>query len=90
MLLKATPHIICTIALKVDWVILLPPERCIDVLCNTPFLGESNQSTAQKTDMQFACGDIENAGLLDYVAVSYVKALPIWLSLRVTKSPGIY
>jgi hypothetical protein len=90
MLLKATPNIMYNNALQVDWVMLLPPERGSYVLCNTPYLGESNQSAAQKVDMQFVCGDIENAGLLDYVAVSYVKALPIWLSLRVTKSPGIY
>jgi hypothetical protein len=43
-------------------------------LGNPPFLGKSNQSAAQKVDMQLVCGDIQNAGLLDFVSAWYVKA----------------
>jgi type II restriction/modification system DNA methylase subunit YeeA len=72
--LKATPHIMCANALKTDWADVLPPARCSYVLGNPPFLGKSNQSTAQKADMQLVCGDIKNAGLLDFVAACNVKA----------------
>ncbi|MDP1659732.1 MAG: class I SAM-dependent DNA methyltransferase [Methylotenera sp.] len=72
--LKATPHIICANALQTDWASVLPPERCSYILGNPPFLGKSNQSAAQKADMQLICGAIKNAGLLDFVAAWYVKA----------------
>ncbi len=72
--LKATPHIMCGNALQLDWQAVLPAERCSYVLGNPPFLGKSNQSAAQKTDMQLVCGDIKNAGLLDFVAAWYIKA----------------
>lgn len=44
------------------------------MLGNPPFLGKKEQSAAQKVDMQLVCGDIKNAGLLDFVAAWYVKA----------------
>ncbi|NOU41389.1 MAG: class I SAM-dependent DNA methyltransferase [Methylotenera sp.] len=72
--LKATPHIVCGNALQTDWASVLAPERCSYVLGNPPFLGKSNQSAAQKADMQLVCGDIKNAGLLDFVAAWYIKA----------------
>ncbi len=72
--LKATPHIVCGNALQTDWASVLPPERCSYVLGNPPFLGKSNQSAAQKMDMQLVCSDIKNSGLLDFVSAWYVKA----------------
>jgi len=72
--LKATPHILCANALQTDWTEVLPPARCSYVLGNPPFLGKSNQSAAQKSDMQLVCEDIKNAGLLDFVAAWYIKA----------------
>jgi hypothetical protein len=72
--LKATPHIVCGNTLQTDWASVLAPERCSYVLGNPPFLGKSNQSAAQKADMQLVCGDIKNAGLLDFVAAWYIKA----------------
>lgn len=72
--LKATPHITCANALQTDWASVLPPENCSYILGNPPFLGKSNQSAAQKTDMQAVCGDIKNAGLLDFVSAWYIKA----------------
>lgn len=72
--LKTTPHIIHGNALQVDWEDVLPAKRCSYILGNPPFIGKSNQSTAQKSDMQLACKGIKNAGLLDFVAAWYVKA----------------
>lgn len=51
------------------------PEYCSFVLGNPPFLGKSNQSAVQKADMQLVYGDIKNAGLLDFVAAWYIKAV---------------
>ncbi len=72
--LKATPHILCGNALQLDWADVLPAEKCSFILGNPPFLGKSNQSAAQKVDMQLVCRDIKNAGLLDFVLAWYVKA----------------
>lgn len=74
--LKAKPHIVCGNALQTDWASVLAPERCSYVLGNPPFLGKSNQSSAQKADMQLVCGDIKNAGLLDFVAARYIDLAP--------------
>jgi len=65
---------VCGNALQTDWHSVLPAERCSYVLGNPPFLGKSNQSAAQKADMQLVCEDIKNAGLLDFVAAWYIKA----------------
>ena len=83
--LKATPHIMCANALQTDWAEVLPPENCSYVLGNPPFLGKSNQSAAQKVDMQFVCGDIKSAGLLDFVAAWYVKAARYLSEIRNTE-----
>ena len=83
--LKATPHIVHGNALQLDWTDVLPPERCSYVLGNPPFVGKSNQSAEQKADMQLVCGDIKNAGLLDFVAAWYIKAARY---LAATPSPG--
>jgi hypothetical protein len=72
--LKATPHIMCGNALQLNWQEVLPPAQCSFVLGNPPFVGKSNQSAEQKADMQLACGEIKNAGLLDFVAAWYIKA----------------
>ena len=72
--LKATPHIVCGNALQTDWADVLPPEHCSYVLGNPPFVGKSNQSAEQKADMQLVCGEIKNAGLLDFVSAWYIKA----------------
>jgi hypothetical protein len=72
--LKSTPHIVHGNALQLDWQNVLPPESCSYILGNPPFLGKSNQSAAQKADMQLVCGEIKNAGLLDFVSAWYIKA----------------
>jgi len=72
--LKSTPHIVNANALQQDWADVIAPEKCSYILGNPPFLGKSNQSAGQKADMQMVCGEIRNAGLLDFVAAWYVKA----------------
>ncbi len=72
--LKATPHITCANALQTDWESILSAQKCSYILGNPPFLGKSNQSAAQKADMQLVCSNIKSAGLLDFVAAWYIKA----------------
>ncbi|MDA8260816.1 MAG: N-6 DNA methylase [Betaproteobacteria bacterium] len=70
-----TPHIHHTNALHVDWAALLPPERCSYVMGNPPFSGKKEQSEQQKADMAMIFAKVKGAGVLDYVAAWYAKAL---------------
>lgn len=70
-----TPHIHHTNALRTDWVLLLPPEKCSFVMGNPPFVGKQHQSAEQRADMEAVCGKTKNFGLLDFVAAWYIKAL---------------
>ncbi|MBL0076901.1 MAG: hypothetical protein IPP41_13620 [Rhodocyclaceae bacterium] len=62
-------------ALRVEWNDVLPAERCSFVLGNPPFVGKSNQDANQKADMAVVMHDIHGAGVLDFVAAWYVKAV---------------
>ncbi|MGC9185457.1 MAG: DNA methyltransferase, partial [Thiomonas sp.] len=68
------PHIHCANALQVDWESILPPQRCSYVLGNPPFVGKSNQTAAQKDDMERIFAKVKGAGVLDFVAAWYFKA----------------
>ena len=70
--LLSTPHIVHGNALRLDWNDVLPAERCSYVLGNPPFVGAKYMSDAQRADTRGVFSDIENAGLLDYVAAWYV------------------
>lgn len=69
------PHIRCANALRVDWADVLPPESCRFVMGNPPFIGKQYQNTEQRSDLETVFRELKNAGLLDYVAAWYVKAL---------------
>lgn len=62
-------------ALRTDWEEVLAPDDCRYLVGNPPFIGKQNQTVDQKADMVHVCGDIKNAGVLDYVAGWYVKAM---------------
>jgi type II restriction/modification system DNA methylase subunit YeeA len=72
--LKAKPHIVCDNALQTDWTNVLPPTQCSFILGNPPFLGKSNQSAAQKSDLLNVFGKLKSASDLDFVAAWYVIA----------------
>jgi len=72
--LKQSPHIHCANALRVDWKKILPPRQCSYVLGNPPFVGAKFQTDEQRADMDAIAGEVENHGLLDYVAGWYFKA----------------
>ncbi len=73
--LKATPHIRCANALRMDWNDLLPAEECSYVLGNPPFIGAKYQNPEQKTDVRRLAGHVRGSGLLDYVTLWYIRAV---------------
>jgi hypothetical protein len=72
--LKASPHIRCANALRIDWNDLLPAEKCSYVLGNPPFIGAKLQDIEQKRDVKSIAGNIKGSGLLDYVTMWYFQA----------------
>jgi hypothetical protein len=72
--LKASPHIQCANALRMDWNDLLPASECSYVLGNPPFVGKQFQSQEQKTELKNIFGAITGLGTLDYVTAWYAKA----------------
>lgn len=62
-------------ALRTDWADVLPPAQCSYVMGNPPFVGAKFQNDSQREDARIVFADMQNAGLLDYVAAWYVKAL---------------
>lgn len=73
--LKTTPHIVNGNALQLDWQSVLPAERCSYVLGNPPFVGAKFMDDAQRVDAKSVFANLENGGLLDFVAAWYVKAV---------------
>jgi hypothetical protein len=69
------PHIHKENALRVDWASILPPAHCSYVMGNPPFVGKTYQSADQRADMAAVFSGAKSAGLLDYVAAWYIKAL---------------
>jgi hypothetical protein len=72
--LRKSPHIVVGNALRLDWKQILPPEKCSYILGNPPFVGKKEQTTAQKSDMDFVWQNEEGTGVLDYVTCWYAKA----------------
>ncbi|NNM64262.1 MAG: class I SAM-dependent DNA methyltransferase [Burkholderiales bacterium] len=70
-----TPHVHCDNALRTDWASVLPPEQCSYVLGNPPFVGKQNQSDEQKADIAQVFAKVKSAGVLDFVAAWYMKAV---------------
>ena len=61
-------------SLRIDWEEFCPPNQLNYIIGNPPFIGKSNQTAAQKEDMDFVTKGIKSAGVLDYVAGWYIKA----------------
>ena len=72
--LTTSPHVVHGNALRLDWNEVLPAERCSFLMGNPPFIGYSNQSTAQKSDTASIFSPLKGGGMLDFVAAWYVKA----------------
>lgn len=68
-------------ALRIDWQSLIEPmpfekgEASYDfILGNPPFIGKQYQSESQKADMELLFGNVNGAGVLDYVTAWYILA----------------
>lgn len=72
--LKKSPTIVCDNALRMDWKIVLPPEKCTYVLGNPPFIGKKARDVEQQKDMDIIFGQVRGAGTLDYVCCWYLKS----------------
>ncbi len=84
--LKNSPHIRHANALRLDWNEVLPAQRCSYVMGNPPFLGKSNQSKEQKTDLSAVMHGIHGAGDLDFVCGWYVLAAQYIQSCNATQA----
>jgi hypothetical protein len=71
--LKATPHVVCGNALKLEWTEILPSENCSYLLGNPPFVGKHYQSRQQKSELIEVFLGVKSASDLDYVAAWYLK-----------------
>jgi hypothetical protein len=61
-------------ALRVDWADVVPKEQLSYILGNPPFVGKKEQNESQKADMESIFGNVQGAGVLDYVTAWYIKA----------------
>ena len=64
-------------ALQVDWLEGLPDRHVDFVIGNPPFVGYSEQTHEQKTDLMGIFEGQQGAGLLDYVSAWFMKAVDI-------------
>jgi hypothetical protein len=81
--LRKSPHIHVANALRKDWREVLPPEQCSYILGNPPFVGKKEQNEHQKADMDLVWGDVQGAGVLDFVTGWYRKASDYMKGTRV-------
>jgi len=65
----------CGNALRMDWNDVIAAERVDYILGNPPFVGKRFQNDDQKSDMAIVFDGIKGAGVLDYVAAWYMKAV---------------
>ena len=72
--LRNSPHIAVGNALQLDWNTVLAAQDCDYILGNPPFVGKNKMTAEQNSDMNFVCGKLKGAGLLDYVTAWYFKA----------------
>uniref|UniRef100_Q3AR06 site-specific DNA-methyltransferase (adenine-specific) n=1 Tax=Chlorobium chlorochromatii (strain CaD3) TaxID=340177 RepID=Q3AR06_CHLCH len=77
--LQHAPNIICDNALRKDWETVIPSKEHLYILGNPPFIGKQNRNAGQMADMDVICQPLKakglpNYGVLDYVALWYIKA----------------
>jgi hypothetical protein len=70
--LKKSAQIVHGNALRVDWREACPKADYI--IGNPPFLGYTQQSSEQKSDLEATFGGVKGAGVLDFVSAWYINA----------------
>lgn len=72
--IPSAPHIAIANAMRIEWNDLLPSVRADYIFGNPPFVGQSNRSLEQTSDLEFVWGSSYN-GYFDYVTGWYIKAV---------------
>jgi len=72
--LKKAAKVVYGNALRIEWEEVVEKDKLSYIIGNPPFIGKSNQNTAQKADMNFIFGSVAGSGVLDYVSAWYLKA----------------
>jgi len=72
--LKTSAKIEHANALRIDWNEVLPASECSFVMGNPPFVGKQFMTAQQKADVALVAGNIAGNGVLDYVAMWYLRA----------------
>jgi hypothetical protein len=73
--LKKSAKIVHGNALRLDWGEVVKPSELSYILGNPPFGGKQYQTERQKADMATVFHDVKGAGVLDFVAPWYRKAV---------------
>lgn len=71
--LKSNSNIVEGNALRMDWKEIVPNDACTYIVGNPPFLGASNCSALQKSDVTDLFRGVKLANSLDYVSGWYYK-----------------
>jgi hypothetical protein len=72
--LTASPSIINSNALSIDWETVLPKDELSYILGNPPFVGQNIMNSLQKAEVKNVFENMNYYGVLDYVACWYKKA----------------
>ncbi len=73
--LKKAPNIIHDNALRRDWYEIVAPKDLSYIVGNPPFVGAMVMNDAQREDVDQVFAGVKGAGVLDYVAGWYLKAV---------------
>jgi len=75
--LVKSPNIVHGNALQIAWEDVVAPECLSYIVGNPPFVGKAYQTANQKADLESIFKSIKGAGVLDYVAAWYGKAVAL-------------
>jgi hypothetical protein len=73
--LKKAPNIVRDNALQLDWTSVVNPNDLSYIVGNPPFVGAMVMNDAQREDVALIFAGAKGAGVLDYVAGWYLKAV---------------
>jgi type II restriction/modification system DNA methylase subunit YeeA len=73
--LKKIANIVNKNSLQISWESIIPKDKLSFILGNPPFIGKQLQDINQKKDIEQILSGFKGAGVLDYVACWYIKAV---------------
>ncbi|WP_266206266.1 class I SAM-dependent DNA methyltransferase [Pontibacter kalidii] len=72
--LKKSANIVHGNALQLEWESVVPKDQLTHILGNPPFVGAKFQNSDQREDLKSVNRNVDNGGLLDYVAGWFIKS----------------